>query len=186
MKTIVGLGNPGRKYAGTRHNVGFMVLDRLARLHFARFRKSFIDSAYIAKVKKDDKDILLVKPAVFMNNSGVCLMKIVSRYNINLSDILVIYDDADLNLGKVRFRTKGRSAGHKGIDSAIHYLGTSSIYRIRIGIGKPGDGRELSDYVLSDFTYEEREILDKVIDKVCLCGWNWIDKSTDFVTRECN
>ena len=185
MKIIVGLGNPGKKYASTRHNAGFMVLDRLAKVHSARFRKSIINSAYIAKAKKKRREVLLVKPLTFMNNSGICVNRIMARYSAKRDDILIVYDDVDLKLGVMRFRAKGRSAGHKGMDSIMQYLNTDLIQRVRIGISKP-DSEDISDYVLSDFTDSEKEIFDAVVEKASRCCWNWIDRDAGFIMRECN
>ena len=185
MRIIVGLGNPGRKYAATRHNAGFMILDRLAKMHLVRFKRSFINSAYIAKARKNSHDVLLVKPVAFMNNSGVCVKKIVSHYGIKRDNILIVYDDVDLTLGVMRFRTKGRSAGHKGMDSIIQYLDTDLIHRIRIGIGKP-NSEDLSDYVLSGFIDEEKKEFAAIVQKACRCCWDWIDKDISLIMQECN
>ena len=185
MRIIVGLGNPGRKYSATRHNAGFMVLDRLAKTHSVRFRKSILNSAYIAKVEKKRWQVLLVKPATFMNNSGICVKKIMVHYNIEIDDILIVYDDVDLELGTIRFRTKGRSAGHKGVNSIIQYLNTDLIQRIRIGIGKP-DSEDISDYVLSDFTDTEKAVFDTVVQKASRCCWSWIDRDVGFIMQRCN
>ena len=185
MRIIVGLGNPGRKYASTRHNAGFMVLDRLAKAHSVRFRKSIINSAYIAETKKKSCKVLLVKPLTFMNNSGICVNKVMARYNAKRDDMLIVYDDIDLKLGAVRFRAKGRSAGHKGMDSIMQYLNTDLIQRIRLGIGKP-DSEDISGYVLSDFTDSEKEIFDTAVQKASRCCWDWIDRDAGFIMQICN
>ena len=185
MRVIVGLGNPGKRYTATRHNAGFAVLDELAKECFVRFKRSLINSAYIAKINKEGQQVLLIKPATFMNNSGVCVKKVIKRYGVKIDDVLVVYDDADLKLGAIRFRMKGSSAGHKGMSSVMEYLGTDLIQRIRIGIGRP-ENSNLSDYVLSGFAGSEKEIFRTAVEKASRCCWDWIDKEANFVMQECN
>ncbi|MCM8773557.1 MAG: aminoacyl-tRNA hydrolase [Candidatus Omnitrophica bacterium] len=188
MKLIVGLGNPGKEYINTRHNVGFMVLDKLAQIKNFSFKKSLIFNSYIARKKSFLQEVILLKPLIWMNNSGRCVQKVVKRYDLLITrDLLVVYDDLDLELGKMRFRIEGSSAGHKGMVSIIKSLNTDKICRLRIGIGRPKDkSKDLSEYVLSNFTSEEREVLNRVFIKAVACCWDWTEKPLDFIMRNYN
>ncbi|QTA37321.1 aminoacyl-tRNA hydrolase [Thermosipho ferrireducens] len=153
MVLVVGLGNPGPHYAFTRHNVGFMFLDRLS----SHWQREF--NYLYSKIKIEDKDVKLVKPMTYMNLSG----KIFDFIKIeNYSGIIVVYDDLDLPLGKIRIRKKGSAGGHNGVKSIIHAIGEKFI-RIRIGIGPKPEKEDVVHYVLSNFTDEELQILDKVL-----------------------
>jgi len=159
VKVIVGLGNPGRAYAHTRHNVGFDVLDI-----FAKRRKVRIlgrqHRALVGGFERDGEEILLVKPQTFMNESGAAVGAIVRKHRLEPGDILVVHDDIDLPLGRLRIRMRGSSGGHKGMNSIIHGLGSSDFPRIRIGIGRAGDA---IDHVLSRFNRRERAIIDPAL-----------------------
>ncbi|MGC8862556.1 MAG: aminoacyl-tRNA hydrolase [Armatimonadota bacterium] len=159
MKLIVGLGNPGPRYAHTRHNVGFDVLDIFARRRGIRILGRQ-DNALVGRCEHAGEEILLAKPKTFMNNSGSAVGAIARRYRLQPGDILVVYDDIDLPLGKLRIRMRGSSGGHKGVNSIIQALGSSDFPRIRVGIGRSGDA---IDYVLSRFTRREREIIDPAL-----------------------
>ncbi|MCK9573977.1 MAG: aminoacyl-tRNA hydrolase, partial [Candidatus Omnitrophica bacterium] len=136
MKIIVGLGNPGVKYKNNRHNVGFMVADEIADRKNSAFKKGFLANGWIARIKAGEDTAILLKPSTFMNNSGLCVKKIISKYCVRPHDLLVVYDDADLSLGTLRIRKTGSSGGHKGMASIIDNLGTNDIVRLKIGIGK--------------------------------------------------
>jgi len=163
-KLIVGLGNPGRKYAHHRHNVGFQCLDRLAKAHdlpFTRRRaKASLASGKIANV-----GVVLAKPLTYMNLSGQAVRQLVSFYKLPLEDVLVICDDLDLPLGTIRLRPEGGSGGHKGMRSIIEALGSQAFPRLRVGIGRP-PGNDAVSYVLNDFTADERITLESVYEKV--------------------
>lgn len=162
MKLIVGLGNPGLTYKKTRHNIGFMFIESIEKdlkLDF-KIEKKF--KAMVCKEKIDGEDILFVKPITYMNNSGEAVKAIVDFYQIALEDILVIVDDMDLPIGKVRIRKNGSSGGQKGLNSIISLLHSNEIKRIRVGIGK---GDEAVNHVLGVFSKEERELIDSIIDK---------------------
>lgn len=169
MKLIVGLGNPGKKYAETRHNVGFMAIKKLSD----RFDIRNIDKdceALIAKGNVENKKVLLVQPLTYMNNSGRAVKKLADKYNIEFDDIIVIYDDLDLPAGKLRIKEKGSSGGHKGLKSIMDNFNTNQLTRIRIGIGRPFDF-EVIDYVLQKFDKEQKKEINKIlssIDKVVL------------------
>ena len=167
MKLIVGLGNPGKDYFHNRHNVGFRCLDYLAKyyaipLEQRRYRCRW-GSGKIA-----DTEVLLAKPQTFVNLSGEAVSKLIRRYHIDLSDLLVISDDLNLPLGKLRIRPRGDAGGHKGLESIISALGSSDFPRLRIGIGRPADSGPDNDevivsYVLGDFIPDEEEKIALVI-----------------------
>jgi PTH1 family peptidyl-tRNA hydrolase len=168
MKLIVGLGNPGRVYTHNRHNVGFRCLNYFARLHSIRFdHRQCRARVGIAKVK--GRKLLLARPATFMNLSGNSVACLVRKHDIALGDLLIIYDDLDLPLGKIRLRQSGGSGGHKGMNSIIAALGSEDFPRIRVGIGRPEvEGQSISEdaivnYVLSDFPPREEAIIKPVI-----------------------
>jgi len=173
MKFIVGLGNPGRIYAHNRHNIGFMCLNHLAKAYGIGFDKkqgqARTGSGNIAGNK-----VVLARPQTYMNLSGESVSRLVNKFKVNPDDLLVIHDDLDLPLGKIRLRRGGGSGGHKGINSIISCLGSQDFYRIRVGIGRPdtvngsAEDREpeIIDYVLSDFTPDEKKIIAKVIPEV--------------------
>ncbi|MFH1088379.1 MAG: aminoacyl-tRNA hydrolase [Patescibacteria group bacterium] len=151
MKLIVGLGNPGSKYARTRHNIGFMVIDELAKKLDLKF---IANKSYIGDWAKNES-VELIKPQTFMNNSGSSVSKIVQKHNLLPQDILIIMDDIDIELGKLRYRTEGSSGGHKGMQSIIDALGTNEFARLKIGIGRPPFGVEPDEYVTQKFTPEQ-------------------------------
>ena len=173
MKLIVGLGNPGRIYAHNRHNIGFMCLNHFAKTQRIRLaEKQGQARTGIGEVA--DNKLLVARPQTGMNLSGQSVSRLVKRFKISLDDLLVIHDDLDLPLGKIRISQGSSSGGHKGIDSIITHLGSTDFLRIRVGIGRPaifeGPARdkeaEIIDYVLSDFTPEERRSIAQVITEV--------------------
>lgn len=163
MKIIVGLGNPGDRYRRTRHNIGFMVIDKLAlKLKIDLFEPKWQGMVGMRSIKGEE--IYLVKPNTYMNLSGKCVRLVVDDTGIGFKDILVILDDIELPLGTIRIRVGGSSGGHNGLQSIIEECGTENIPRLRIGIGKPTSGIDLADYVLSDFTLEELTVVDKIVE----------------------
>jgi PTH1 family peptidyl-tRNA hydrolase len=166
VKIVVGLGNPGRQYAGTRHNIGFMVVDRLASIHSLAFSRRRFKSELAAGMVEGE-DVLLVKPQTFMNLSGEAVGSVVRFYKRELSDLLIVYDDVDLPLGKIRLRPDGGSAGHNGIKSIIANLSSEEFPRLRVGIRGAFVYDDLSDYVLGKFTSDERAELDPIINMAC-------------------
>ncbi len=176
MKIIFGLGNPGKKYEKTRHNVGFMIADRLQTTDYSQFVLNKKFNAGIAQGEISDEKILLVKPQTSMNNSGQAVKAISLYYKINPRDIWVVSDDIDLPLGQIRIRFKGSSGGHKGLQSIIDHLGTQKFPRIRIGIrnslSRAKSREELGiskvpaeEYVLQKFSKKEIDIIDEIIEK---------------------
>jgi PTH1 family peptidyl-tRNA hydrolase len=163
MKLVVGLGNPGTKYDGTRHNVGFAAVDLLAKRHGAQWEAAprGID-ALVARWRADD--VVLAKPLTFMNNSGVAVQSLLQFYKITAEDTLVVFDEAQLETGRLRIRPDGSSGGHNGLKSVIASLGTEQVPRLRIGVGRGDERRDLADHVLARFDSDEREVIAQAID----------------------
>ena len=163
MKIVVGLGNPGREYQPTRHNVGFFLLDALAKdLDATSWKES--QRELISETRIDGEKILLVKPQTFMNLSGESVGNLVSFYKIPLEDLIVAHDDMDLPVGKIRIRPKGSGGGHHGIESIIQHVGSSEFPRVRIGVGRPHENFSVISHVLAPFSSEERNLIDTAIE----------------------
>ena len=161
---IVGLGNPGKRYEATRHNIGFMVLEKLAKAWEVELKhKSF--NALWGKRTIAGKNLLLAKPQTFMNLSGTAVRQLQSFFKTEFSNLIVIHDDLDLPFGSIRMKAGGGTAGHKGLASIESNLGTSDFIRVRLGIGKPVDKSRIEGYVLEPFRKEEQEILPEVIER---------------------
>jgi PTH1 family peptidyl-tRNA hydrolase len=167
MKLIVGLGNPGRDYANNRHNIGFICLNHFARTHGIRFDRKQ-GRARIGMGKVAGNEIVLARPQTYMNLSGESVSRLVNKFNINLNDLLVIHDDLDLPLGKIRISQGSSAGGHRGINSIINCLESQDFIRLRIGIGRPEEISEddVITYVLSDFTPEQKQAITPVIPRV--------------------
>ena len=173
MKLIIGLGNPGRIYARNRHNIGFMCLNHFARTQGIRLTEKQ-SQARTGIGEVTGNKLLVARPQTGMNLSGQSVSRLVKRFKISLDDLMVIHDDLDLPLGKIRISQGSSSGGHKGIDSIINQLGTADFLRIRVGIGRPaifeGSAKdkeaEIIDYVLSDFTPDEKKTITQVITEV--------------------
>ncbi len=162
MKIVVGLGNPGPRYAKTRHNIGWMVTDRLAERAGWDGKGRERDAARVVQGRFHSLDLTLVKPLTFMNESGLAVRKVLAREHAPLSELLVVADDFALPFGKLRFREGGGPGGHNGLGSIIEELGTEKFSRLRIGIGEPD--RNAVDHVLSTFGPDERQRLDELLD----------------------
>src|SRR5689334_8821358 len=160
---VVGLGNPGPEYAGTRHNVGFMVIDRLANRHRIAV-KSNQHGARVGQGEIAGELVALVKPLTFMNLSGRAVAPLLNRHSLPPGQLIVVYDDADLPVGKIRVRARGSAGGHGGLKSIIASVGSSEFPRVRIGIGRSAGG-DLVDHVLGGFRGSERELVDQAIDR---------------------
>jgi len=173
MKLIVGFGNPGAAYTRNRHNIGFMCLNRFARKHGIRFTRKQ-GQARIGEGEINGIKLVLARPQTMMNLSGQSVSRLVKRYNIVPEDLIIIHDDLDLPLGKVRIRQGGRPGGHKGIESTIACLGTGNFIRVRVGIGRPVlmDSTDMDrdsgviNHVLGDFDASENKIVAEVMNKV--------------------
>lgn len=162
MYLIVGLGNPGNRYRATRHNIGFMVLEKLAaKLELDLSQKSF--NALWGKGKIASKNVILAMPQTYMNLSGNAVRQLNAFFKTDLSNLMVIHDDLDLSFGSVRLKTGGGNAGHKGLASIEENLGSSEFMRIRLGIGKPVDKSRIEGYVLEPFGKEELSVLPEII-----------------------
>ena len=162
MKLIVGLGNPGPKYRGTRHNVGFVTVDELARRSGVEFESAPAE-AMMARVRRFAEPVLLVKPLTFMNLSGYAVGDLARYFRADLADLFVVYDDVNLPLGRLRARPRGSDGGHNGLKSIIAQLGTQEFARLRIGVGRGHQERDLADHVLSRFDADEMAEVDRMI-----------------------
>ncbi|MDP4085447.1 MAG: aminoacyl-tRNA hydrolase [Bacillota bacterium] len=185
MKLIVGLGNPGREYEQTRHNIGFEVIDELSERFGIPLNQSKLKGFYGIGFYKGEK-ILLLKPLTYMNLSGEAIRAIMDYYQIDQDDLLVIYDDLDLPVGKIRLRQKGSAGGHNGIKSTIAHFGTQQFNRIRIGIDRPMGGMSVPDYVLGRFKKEEQAAVFEAIKKSADACETWLDKPFLQVMNEFN
>ena len=168
---LIGLGNPGKKYSKSRHNIGFLVLENLSRKYNSNFLLKDKLKSSCSEFKINNSTYRLFLPNTFMNNSGDAVRAIVDWYKINLDQIFIIVDDKDLPLGKIRFRKTGSSGGHNGLKSIIEKLQTHEFNRIRIGIGSPPSNNEIKNFntishVLGNISIEEKLILDKVYKRV--------------------
>jgi len=163
MKVVVGLGNPGQRYAGTRHNIGFLVIDYLAESPRAgRFQSRF--QGQVGELIEDGEKILLVKPETFMNLSGRCVREVLNFYQVPVEDLLVVCDDINLPLGKLRVRARGSDGGQKGLRDIRNHLGTDEYARLRVGIDAPGQS-DAADYVLSRFRPSEKPVIEEAVAK---------------------
>ena len=162
---IVGLGNPGRDYEKTRHNIGFRCVDEIAAKHGFSFNKKQ-GKAVVAEGKIGEHKVLLVKPQTYMNLSGASVRELVNFYKIPIEHVLVISDDLDIPLGTLRIRMQGSAGGQKGLKHIMEQLGTPNVYRLRVGIGRPPGRMEAKDYVLQDFGKDEQIWLVETLDRV--------------------
>ena len=170
MYVIAGLGNPGREYEGTRHNVGFMTLDALADKYNIDVREKAF-KGLIGKGMIEGNKVILVKPQTYMNLSGECIRQVMDYYKVDPEDILIVYDDISLAPGQLRIRAKGSAGGHNGIKSIIAHLGTQEFPRVKVGVGEKPARMDLADYVLGHFSKEEQATMDDAVkeaaDAVC-------------------
>ncbi|MAJ45103.1 MAG: aminoacyl-tRNA hydrolase [Candidatus Marinimicrobia bacterium] len=163
MKAIAGLGNPGEKYNGTRHNLGFMVVDEFARRNASTFKAGKGDYVY----SKINTGLILIKPTTYMNNSGFAIKSALDYFKIHISDIILIYDDIDLPLGTLRFKESGQSAGHRGVEDVIYHLSNHIFPRIKIGIANDGQMRPSEKFVLRKFRKNEHVTVKDIVDFSC-------------------
>lgn len=172
MRIAVGLGNPGREYANTRHNLGFMVIDELARRHHAEaFRRRF--RAEIASALVESEKVILVKPQTYMNLSGHSVREVRNWYHAEVTDILVVHDDLDLTFGQLRMRARGSAGGHNGLASIVEQLGTRDVSRLKIGIGR---GRSAPrSHVLTRFSKREEGDLQKIVSAAADAVEIWLE-----------
>lgn len=167
MKLIVGLGNPGKEYEETRHNVGFMVIDNIINKEQLTINPSKKFSADIAQQKTDQKEILYIKPQTFMNNSDIAVRALLAFYKLTPLDIIVIHDEKDIPLGEYKIQTNRGAAGHNGVQSIIDHLGTKNFTRIRVGIGPENKKVDyIEEFVMGKFSEEEKRTLKQTIEQV--------------------
>jgi PTH1 family peptidyl-tRNA hydrolase len=183
MKLIVGLGNPGRQYERTRHNLGFMVVDLLA----ARWSIGMTveGSGSFGRGRVAGQTVGLLKPMTFMNRSGQAVLEVVQFYKLETADLLVVFDDLDLPVGRVRVRAKGSAGGHKGLGDIINRLGSEDIARVRIGIARPA-GDDAVDYVLSPFGPQEREPIEAAVRVAAQAAECWLTEGPDAAMNRYN
>lgn len=184
MKLIVGLGNPGPRYETTRHNVGFMVADLLAERLNIDFKKQ-AHFSFVTEGRVMNEKVVLMKPLTFMNLSGKAVADACNFYKINLSDLLIVYDDMDLDVGRLRVKTNGSAGGHKGMGSIISSMGSQDIHRIKIGIGRPGV-EQVVDYVTMPFPDADWEMVKPVIYDVADAVELWIKEGITSVMNKYN
>ncbi len=161
MKLIVGLGNPGKEYSETRHNIGYLFVDEIVKYYNQQFKLDKKLRSESVRIKIADEDYIFLKPITFMNLSGEAVVLAMKYYNIDIDNIIIVHDDLDLPVGKIRIRPQGGSGGHNGIKSIIQHLKTQDFKRIRIGIDK---GKyEVIDYVLGKFSKRDQDIINEII-----------------------
>ena len=169
MKLIIGLGNPGKKYDDTRHNIGFAFLECLAHKHNIKINKSEC-KALTGVGRIAGEQVVLAKPQTFMNLSGESVKSLVAKYKCKIDDVLVVFDDISLDVGRMRVRAKGSAGGHNGIKSIIYQLQSEDFPRLKIGVGgKPFEGMDLADHVLGRFSKDDMKIMTDMIPDVCDC-----------------
>lgn len=164
MYAVIGLGNPGTKYKGTRHNVGFDTIDCIAQRNNVNVNKIKFKSIY-GEAQIGGEKVLLVKPQTFMNRSGESVLEIYNYFKIPIENIIVIVDDIDIKFGSLRIRAKGSAGTHNGMKSIIYLLQSDNFPRVKIGVGKPAENQDLADFVLSGFSKEDRMVIDNTIEQ---------------------
>ena len=175
MKLIVGLGNPGLIYAGSRHNIGFTVVKSLARSLKVVFKRDSLVSALVGKTNYGQHSLILALPQTFMNLSGVAVKALLKKFKSGPQELLVVCDDLDLELGRIKIRPQGSSAGQRGIISVIQHLGTQNFCRLRVGIGRPRNPADASRYVLTGFLRREKAIVEKAKEDAVDCALSWVE-----------
>ncbi|MFH1479518.1 MAG: aminoacyl-tRNA hydrolase [Candidatus Omnitrophota bacterium] len=186
MKLIVGLGNPGKEYAVTRHNAGFMVLDELARQNNIRFKNKIRFKASAGEGIIEGENCYLVKPQTFMNLSGNSVRSVINWLSLDLKDLLVVVDDIALLFRDIKIKAKGSDAGHKGTRSVITCLGSNDFSRMRIGIRGREDISDTSSYVLNSFTKKEKEDIPGILSRASLACECWIKEGIDNAMNKYN
>ena len=183
MRLIIGLGNPGRTYKYSRHNIGFLLIDRLRKSWRVKLKRDAKARSYLGKGSIEGKEVILARPLCFMNLSGQVVNLLLKKYDLNPEYMLVVFDDLDLEWGKIRIRPGGSSGGHKGVESIIKTLHSSNFARLRIGIGRPrlaktlcesGQRKKVIDYVLSSWTRKEKDQLSENLERAVDCCKSWV------------
>ncbi|HGI8075250.1 TPA: aminoacyl-tRNA hydrolase [Streptococcus pyogenes] len=166
VKMIVGLGNPGSKYEKTKHNIGFMAIDNIVKNLDVTFTDDKNFKAQIGSTFINHEKVYFVKPTTFMNNSGIAVKALLTYYNIDITDLIVIYDDLDMEVSKLRLRSKGSAGGHNAIKSIIAHIGTQEFNRIKVGIGRPLKGMNVINHVMGQFNTEDNIAISLTLDRV--------------------
>lgn len=175
MKLIVGLGNPGDIYAGSRHNIGFAAIKALGRAHKISLKKDSNTFSLSGKAKFGGQSVILAMPLTFMNLSGIAVRALVKKHKITSDNLFIVCDDLDLEFARIRIKPHGSSGGHRGLDSIIEAVKSDAFARLRIGIGRPiQDARNHSEYVLSPFSRKEKEQIAKILEKAIECCQVWV------------
>lgn len=185
MYVVVGLGNPGKKYDITRHNIGFEVIDEFARQNNIKMNKTKF-KAVIGEGRIGTEKVLLVKPQTYMNLSGESVMKIMDFYDLPITNLVVVYDDIDIEPGKLRIRQKGSGGSHNGMRNIIYLMKDDQFPRIRVGVGKPTNGQPLADYVLGRFTKDEQALLIPIVKDSCAAIETIIKDDVDLAMNRYN
>ena len=175
MKLIVGLGNPGLVYAGSRHNIGFTVIKSLARFLKVALKRDASVSALVGKANLGKNNVVLALPQTFMNLSGVSVKALLKKFKVSIEDLLVVCDDLDLDLGRLKIRPQGSSGGQRGMISIIEHLGTQDFSRLRIGIGRPRNPTDAARYVLAGFLRKEKAIVEEIKQDAVNCCLSWVE-----------
>jgi PTH1 family peptidyl-tRNA hydrolase len=165
LKLVIGLGNPGKEYDQTRHNIGFMVVEEIARRQGVEFKKMFWFPARQAKCRIGEHEVRLIEPTTFMNRSGKAVWGAMKKWRVEATDTVVVYDDVDLELGGIRVRGKGSGGSHNGMKSILEWLQTKAFPRVRVGIGPKPEGDDMISFVLGCFAEEELLKLEKVVER---------------------
>jgi peptidyl-tRNA hydrolase, PTH1 family len=186
MKLIVGLGNPGESYRDTKHNAGFGVTDRLAYKYNAKLKRRLFDKARTARLSMLKEDMVIVQPLTYMNLSGSCVSHFYKKLRLQLKDLLIICDDINLPLGKMRIKPSGSAGGHNGLASIINSLGSEEFSRLRIGIGDGQPVEDLSGYVLSKFPEDDEERVNEIIDAAVSACETWIKDGIEAAMNKFN
>ena len=177
MKLIVGLGNSGFIYRHCRHNIGFLVVKRLAKLHKISLKKDRQTFSITGKGKIDGQGLILAMPVTFMNLSGVAVVSLLKKYRIDLDNLLIICDDIDLEFGRLKIKPSGSSGGHRGLKSIIDKIGSQEFNRLRMGIGRPLKSIKAAEYVLSAFNRREKTQLREILEMASSCCRFWVRKN---------
>ena len=165
MKLVVGLGNPGKEYEHSRHNIGFMVVEELVRRHGGGLKKMFWFPARQAKCRIGECEVRLIEPTTYMNRSGQAVWGAMKKWRVDSTDTVVVYDDVDLEFGSLRVRGKGSGGSHNGMKSVLEWLQTKAFPRVRVGIGPKPEGMDMIEFVLGDFPDEDSLGLEKVVER---------------------
>ena len=185
MKLIIGLGNPGKEFHSTRHNIGARCIDQISvSTNISLSEKASL--SFWGRGTIGNEDVVLAKPRTFMNNSGEVCLNLVNRFDLNVQNLIVIYDDMDIPFGRIRIRSHGASGGHKGLDSIITLLDSDQFPRVRIGIGRPEDHTNYIQHVLSKFDAEEESGVPEIIQTTCASVIDLINNGVEYAMNRYN